>query len=120
MKVLDLTLPTPAENLACDEALLDESEEHHHGEFLRFWEPTEYFVVVGSSNKIAQEVEVEACRSDNIPILRRHSGGGAVLQGPGCLNYCLILKMVGVFSTVSGTNATILERHKRALEPLVR
>ena len=83
MKILDLTLPTPAENLACDEALLDESEEGRHEEFLRFWEPADYFVVVGSSNKIAQEVNVEACRADNVPILRRHSGGGAVLQEIG-------------------------------------
>ena len=119
MKVLDLTLPTPAENLACDEALLDESEEGLREELLRFWEPVDYFVVVGSSNRVAQEVNLEVCHAENIPILRRHSGGGAILQGPGCLNYCLILRMDGVFSTVSGTNATLLEHHKRALEPLI-
>ena len=30
-------------------------------------------------------------QKDNIPVLRRSSGGGTVLQGPGCLNYTLIL-----------------------------
>ena len=119
MKVIDLTLTTPAENLACDEALLDESEEVLDEEYLRFWEPPEYFVVVGSSNRIVQEVNVEECRADSVPILRRHSGGGAVLQGPGCLNYCLILKMEGVLSTISGTNKMILERHRQALEPMI-
>ncbi len=119
MKVVDLTLATPAQNLACDEALLDESEEGFDEEYLRFWEPSEYFVVVGSSNRIAQEVNVEACRTDNVPILRRHSGGGAVLQGPGCLNYCLILKMEGALSTISGANTTVLDRHRQVLEPMI-
>ena len=39
MKLLDLTLPSPAENLTCDEALLDASEENGREEILRFWEP---------------------------------------------------------------------------------
>ena len=37
MKQLDLTLPSPAENLACDEALLDWCEENGGEEILRFW-----------------------------------------------------------------------------------
>jgi hypothetical protein len=39
MKLLDLTLATPADNLACDEALLNWSETGEGGEILRFWEP---------------------------------------------------------------------------------
>jgi len=119
MKLVDLTLPSPEENLAFDEALLDESEEGNDEEYLRFWEPKEYFVVVGSSNRVQQEVNVEACRAEQVPILRRHSGGGAVLQGPGCLNFCLILKMQGSLSTITGTNTTVLSYHRQALEPLV-
>ena len=37
------------------------------------------------------DVKLEGTNSDNIPILRRSSGGGTVLQGKGCLNYSLIL-----------------------------
>ena len=59
---------------------------------LRFWESERYFVVVGCSNKILTEVNVNACAAKGIPILRRFSGGGAVLQGPGCLNYSLALR----------------------------
>ena len=58
MKVLDLTLPTPAENLACDEALLDAAESGAGGEALRFWESPVHFVVVGYANKVATEVNV--------------------------------------------------------------
>ena len=57
MKLLDLTLPTPAENLACDEALLNQAEANG-GEILRFWEPREHFVVVGYANKVGTEVDV--------------------------------------------------------------
>ena len=61
MKLLDLTLATPAENLACDEALLNSAEAGDGGEILRFWEPREYFVVVGYANKVKPEVNVAAC-----------------------------------------------------------
>ena len=62
MKFLDLTLTSPAENLACDEALLDCCEDRAEEEVLRFWEPREYFVVVGYANKVASEVNLAACR----------------------------------------------------------
>ena len=57
----DLTLPTPQENLACDEALLDGCEAGGP-EVLRFWEPRKHFVVVGYSNRVEREVNVAACR----------------------------------------------------------
>ena len=92
MKCLDLTLRTPAENLACDEGLLDFCEGGCGHEILRFWEPQTHFVVLGHANRVATEVDREACERLGIPVLRRCSGGGTVLQGPGCLNYSLILK----------------------------
>ena len=91
MKFLELTLPTPAENLATDEALLDECELGRGDEIMVFWEPREPFVVVGYANHLAREVNVEACRKRGIAIFRRCSGGGTVVQMPGGLNYSLIL-----------------------------
>jgi lipoate---protein ligase len=122
MKHLDLTLPTPAENLACDEALLDHCEEGVDEEILRFWEPREPFVVVGYANQTAQEVDLEACQKNNIGIFRRCSGGGTVLQVPGCLNYSLILRIPnsGPLQTITGTNTYILQRNQAALEPLLK
>jgi lipoate-protein ligase A len=94
MRYLDLTLPTPAENLALDEALLDEAEAAPQPiQTLRFWEPTRATVVVGRSSAIAREVHVEACRRDGVPILRRASGGAAVAIGPGCLMYAVVLSL---------------------------
>src|SRR2546427_109776 len=121
VKYLDLTFPTPAENLACDEALLDWSDAGEGPEVLRFWEPQQHFVVVGYSNRVAREVNVEECRESGIPILRRCSGGGTVLQGPGCLNYSLILRIDSdpALQTVTGTNRFVMERNRAALEPLL-
>src|SRR5215203_5375001 len=93
MNYCDLTLPTPAENLACDEALLDACTGRM--ELLRFWEARDYFVVLGYANKVATEVNFSFCKQNKIPILRRCTGGGTVLQGPGCLNYSLILPVTG-------------------------
>ena len=81
----------PESNLAYDEALLLEAEKGKIPECVRIWESPTYFVVLGLTSKIKKDVIVSQCRKENIPILRRASGGGTVLQGPGCLNYSLIL-----------------------------
>jgi len=122
MKYLDLTLPTPAENLACDEALLDAAEAGAGGETLRFWESREHFVVVGYANRVAKEVNVATCKARGVPILRRCSGGGTVLQGSGCLNYALILRITddGPFRSVSATNRFIMDRNRAAIDKVGR
>ncbi|MCX6905546.1 MAG: lipoate--protein ligase family protein, partial [Verrucomicrobia bacterium] len=120
MKLLDLTLATPAENLACDEVLLDWCEQGG-GEVLRFWEPAEYFVVAGHGNRLATEVNQAACHRRAIPIYRRCSGGGTVLQGPGCLNYSLVLHIpeTGPLAAIRGANQFVMERNRAAVEAAV-
>ncbi len=116
MKFLDLTLPTPEENLACDEVLLDLLEEGAGEETLRLWESPLHFVVLGISGRAQEEVDLGACRRLEIPVLRRVSGGGTVLQGPGCLNYSLCLKIKpGPLKNLRETTAWIMERHKKAV-----
>jgi lipoate-protein ligase A len=121
MLVLDLTLPTPEENLACDEALLNACDLGEGPEVLRFWESTSPFVVLGYANKTALEVEIDACRRNAIPILRRSSGGGTVLQGPGCLSFSLILRVPdeGPLRSIPGTNDFITEGHATALRSVL-
>jgi lipoate-protein ligase A len=92
MQRLHLTLPTPAENLALDEALLDHAEENDaEFEVLRIWESPQPIVVVGRSSRVEQEVDLAACRARQIPVLRRSSGGAAIVAGPGCLMYAVVL-----------------------------
>lgn len=122
MKWLDLTFPTPAENLACDEALLDWCEDESGEGILRFWEPQNYFVVVGYANKVSLEVDADACAKNKIPILRRCSGGGTVVQGPGCLNYSLILNFSRDESlqSITAANRFIMEKNREAIETEIR
>jgi lipoate-protein ligase A len=92
MQRLDLTLATPAENLALDEALLDWAEdEGREWEFLRLWESPQPVVVVGRSSRVAAEVDEKECARRQIPVLRRSSGGAAIVAGPGCLMYAVVL-----------------------------
>jgi len=121
MKYSDLTLATPAENLACDEALLDLCDQGLAGELLRFWEPARYFVVLGYASKVAQEVNLSYCQLSTIPVLRRCTGGGTVLQGPGCLNYSLILRIEesGPLHSIPAANEFIMSRHRTAIASLV-
>ena len=92
MKLLDLTLDTPEENLALDEALLETAEQTGQpAEVLRLWESAQIAVVLGRSSRVADEVDCGYCRRHGIPILRRTSGGSSVVIGPGCLMYALVL-----------------------------
>lgn len=121
MKFLDLSFSTPAENLACDEALLDLCETEAVDQLLRFWESPNYFVVVGYGNAVASEVRIDACAAKRIPVLRRCSGGGTVVQGPGCLNYSLILNFSedNPLRNITAANQFIMERNRAAVEKLI-
>lgn len=89
---LACTLPTIEENLALDEALLWQSEEHGGPEVLRIWEWPEYSVVLGAGGRFAEDVNEETCQADGVRTARRSSGGGTVLLGPGCLLFSLVLR----------------------------
>ena len=121
MKWLDKTFDSPQDNLACDEALLDWCEDRFDEEILRFWQPRQHFVVLGYSNKSRTEVNLESCRALGLPVLRRCSGGGTVLQGPGCLSYSLVLRITNgsPLGGITEANAFIMNRHRTALNPLL-
>jgi lipoate-protein ligase A len=88
---LDVTLPSVAENLALDEAFLIEADAGRGRPLLHFWEPAAHAVVLGASCRMRDDVLIDACRADGVPIVRRSSGGGTVLIGPGALNVSVIL-----------------------------
>ncbi|MCS7090276.1 MAG: biotin/lipoate A/B protein ligase family protein [Verrucomicrobiota bacterium] len=125
MKHLDWNLDTPEGNLAADEVLLDwcerRAEQGEALELLRFWMSDRPFIVVGYGQRVEHEVHLDACKQLGVPVLRRCTGGGAVLQGPGCLNYALILRLDahGPTRSVRTTNSFVLERHRQALSKLL-
>ena len=119
LSCLDLTLPSPAENLALDEALLLEAEAGGD-EVLRFWEQPNLAVVLGAGGQFAREVDEEACRRDGVPVQRRGSGGGTVLLGRGCLLYSLVLayERDPSLKDVNASYQYILGRIVGALSPI--
>lgn len=82
---------TPEENLLYDEVLLRLANQGRSGEALRFWESDRVFIVLGRLGRLDRDVCREMTRKDGVPVFRRTSGGGTVVQGPGCLNYTLVL-----------------------------
>jgi lipoate---protein ligase len=121
MKQLNLEFRTPAESLAADEALLDQCEAGAAGETLLFWEPRETFVVVGYANKTATEVNLATCEARGVPVLRRSSGGGTVVQMAGGLNYSLILQITadGPTRNITTTNEFVMEKNRAAIESAI-
>ncbi|MDX1953176.1 MAG: lipoate--protein ligase family protein [Verrucomicrobiota bacterium] len=122
LKVVEYKAASPAEQLAMEEVLLNECDNGELGPVLLWWESSSYFVVVGYSNRVGREVFVERCQEDGVPILRRCSGGGTVLLGPGALCYSLVLPISHdpALETINGTNRFIMERNREAFADLVK
>lgn len=120
MRFFEYSNSSPSHLLACDHALLDEREENGGDDALMFWESSSPFVVLGYTDRVQSEVRVEECKRENIPILRRCSGGGTVVQGRGCLNYSLVLRIPdeGALSNLSETNRFVMNRTRQALQTL--
>lgn len=87
LRVLDTSFESPEKNLAFDEILLEARCAGQIPDTLRFWESAASFVVLGTGQEIAREAHVLHCEEDDVPILRRCTAGGCVLQGTGVLNY---------------------------------
>lgn len=139
MFLLEHTFPTAAENLAFDEALLDHVEqlgavrssagESADGkptpaappEFLRLWESPSAAVVIGRSSSLDGEVDVTECRRRGVEVLRRTSGGAAVVLGPGCLMYSVVLSYHNhpELRAVDLAHRYVLGRTAAAVRPLV-
>ena len=79
------------EQLALDEALLEEAHEGvRTGTVVRTWMAAEPTIVVGSSSRVAEEVDLDACAARGVRVLRRPTGGLAVVLGPGCLMWSVV------------------------------
>jgi lipoate---protein ligase len=118
MHFLDLTLPSVALNLALDEAFLIEADAGRGSPLVRLWDPPEFALVLGASGRIADDVFLEACQADRVVILRRSSGGGSVVLGPGVLCVTLILPEDAApgLSRVDLAHAYALDRIATALQ----
>ena len=92
MQLLDLTLDDPVANIALEEALLNEAESQEKPTaLLRLWQSKEPMVVIGRSSDYQNELNLGEISTDQVPLVRRCSGGAAIGCGSGCLMYSVIL-----------------------------
>jgi lipoate-protein ligase A len=115
MEYLDWTPDRPEDALDREAALLDACRQWGR-ETLFVWQPRRMSVVAGRSNREMREIDLDACRRLGIPVLRRCSGGGTVLIGPGCLNYAVVLRHrhPSPLEGIARTNREVMARLRRA------
>jgi lipoate-protein ligase A len=95
------SFPSPEENVAWDEALVEiadraslvegDSSPCSELEVLRVWQFDAPTVVIGRGSRVNDEVYLERCLEDGVPVLRRASGGSTIIAGPGCLMYSVLI-----------------------------
>ena len=59
----------------------------------RLWEADTVAVVLGRFGNAATEVFERQCQRDGVAVVRRCSGGGAVVVGRGCLNFAAVFAL---------------------------
>lgn len=85
MELVVSTSTDPAYNLSTEEFLFSTCK----GEYAFFYRNNPC-VIIGSNQVWQNEVNVDFCEENQIPVLRRISGGGAVYHDRGNLNYSFI------------------------------
>jgi len=95
------SFPSPEENVAWDEALVEiadraslvegDSSSCSELEAMRVWQFDAPTVVIGRGSRVNDEVYLERCLEDGVPVLRRASGGSTIIAGPGCLMYSVLI-----------------------------
>lgn len=85
MQIIHSTSTSPPFNLATEEFLFSERQDD-----LLFLYVNEPSVIIGCNQAIRNEVDLVFCHENNIELVRRMSGGGAVFHDLGNLNFCFI------------------------------
>jgi lipoate-protein ligase A len=78
-------------------------------------------VVAGRSSRVEDEIHLDACRESGVPVFRRVSGGAAVVTGPGCLMYAVVLsyRLRPALRLIDHAHQFVMGTMAAALEPLV-
>jgi lipoate-protein ligase A len=83
----------------------------------RTWTAGGHTVVVGRAGRIEAEVHVDFCARNDVPVIRRGSGGGAVCVGEGTLQYAFALPyaLADELRTIGGSKRFCNELLRSAL-----
>ena len=85
MLILDRIETDPYFNIAAEEYLLKEFQE----EIFMLWQ-NEASIIIGKHQNALAEINLEFVNTNNIPVVRRISGGGTVFHDLGNLNFSFI------------------------------
>lgn len=120
-RLLNTEYRNPYKNVAVDEALLTTVERNIVPNTIRLWRNLNA-VVIGRSQSLEAEVSIEACKRHGTSIVRRFTGGGAVYQDRGNLNWTFITrrnhssmaKMEGILGVYRVFSNPIVESIRRS------
>ena len=86
MRLIDNTSVNPYFNMAAEEYLLNTGKD----DVFMLWQNAPC-VVIGKNQNALSEIESDVLRRENVGLVRRLTGGGAVYHDLGNLNYSLFL-----------------------------
>ncbi|HRT82255.1 MAG TPA: lipoate--protein ligase [Oscillospiraceae bacterium] len=81
------TFTDPAFNLACEEYFLKQRE----GSYIMLWRNSSS-IIIGINQNAYAELDMNFVEENNIPVIRRLTGGGAVYHDLGNLNFTFITR----------------------------
>jgi len=84
-EIVHATAVSPVMNLALDEVLANEVGEGRRKPTLRIWEWDQSAVVIGSFQSVKNEVDPEGAAKYGFEVVRRISGGGAMMMEKGSI-----------------------------------
>ncbi len=87
----DISFESSVDHIVYDDVLLQCCEQGLLSESFRLWESQRVCIVLGRVGKLEEDLQIDNVIRDQIPVFRRSSGGGTVIQGPGCLNFTFVL-----------------------------
>jgi lipoate-protein ligase A len=91
-RFIDLEVHSAFENMAIDEAIMLSMKEEKVGPTLRLYRWSPSAVSIGTFQGMRDEVDTDFCKAQNIDVIRRITGGGAVYHDyNGEITYSIIL-----------------------------
>lgn len=89
-RFIDLDLADAHRAPAIFEAVMEARGKDLVGDTILFWRPSRPAVYIGFHQLALEDIEVEACARDGVPVIRRILGGGTGYCDPGQLIYNVI------------------------------
>ncbi|MFW9959104.1 MAG: biotin/lipoate A/B protein ligase family protein [Candidatus Odinarchaeota archaeon] len=91
-RFIDLEVHSAFENMAIDEAIMLSMKEGKVGPTLRLYRWSPSAVSIGTFQGMVDEVDTDFCKAQNIDVIRRITGGGAVYHDyNGEITYSIII-----------------------------